>query len=236
MKRRLICAASVAVFMFGCATSGRSNFSYVPPSTRVGPPTSETLVHESFDAVWDRLVGRLATGFFVINNIDKASRLINVSYSSDAPGDFVDCGQSTRQFSFKDESQTYTYQVADSSTFKTAATWGPMRNLPLVGQISRRTSVEGRINLYVAPVSQAATKVTANVKYVLKVTVGGFSTAYNAFGVVVNQVPIPQSTNDISFSTAEAGSKEWGTPPNADTVVCRTTGKLEESLLEKAKP
>src|SRR6266513_940375 len=100
----------------------RCNFVYVPPSTRV-TPTSETLVNEPFDAVWDRLVGRLATGFFVINNIDKASRLINVSYSSDAPGDFVDCGRSTRQFSFKDESQTYTYQVADSSAFKAPRTW-----------------------------------------------------------------------------------------------------------------
>jgi|SRR5437588_6254561 len=237
MKRGLVCVAFAALFAMisGCATSGRSNYSYAPPSTKV-TPTSEILVDEPFDAVWDRLVGRLATGFFVINNIDKASRLINVSYSSDSPGDFVDCGRSTRQFAFKDEAQTYTYAVADSSTFKTAGTWGPMKNLAVVGEISRRPSVEGRINLYVAPVSPTATKVTANVKYVFKVTVGGLSTAYNAFGGVVNQAPIPQNTSDISFSTAEGGAKEWGMPPNVETIRCQSTGKLEQSLLEKAKP
>ncbi len=119
MKSRLICVTSVAscALAAGCVTSGQSNREYAAPGTKVAP-TSEILLNEPFDTVWDRLVGRLATGFFVINNIDKASRLINVSYSSDSPGEFIDCGRSTRQFSFHGESHTYTYQVAETSAFK----------------------------------------------------------------------------------------------------------------------
>jgi hypothetical protein len=218
----------------GCVASGRSNFEYAAPTVKV-TPASEAVINEPFDAVWDRLVGRLATGFFVINNIDKASRLINVSYSGDSPGDFIDCGRSTRQFSFNGESRTYIYQVAESSSFKATSSWGPLNNLPMVGEVSRRTSVDGRINLYVAPISTTATKVSANVKYILRVSVGGVSTAYNAFGAVVNQSQITQTTEDISFSTTESTSKNWGTPPHLDLVTCQTTGKLEQSLLDKAK-
>ncbi len=229
------CAAFCAL-VTGCVTA-RSNFEYAPPARRPAP-THETIIDEPFDGVWDRLVGRLATGFFVINNIDKASRLINVSYSSDSPGDFIDCGKSTRQFTFRGETQTYIYQVAESSTFRTASTWGPLNNLALVGEVSRQTSVDGRINLYVAPMSANATKVTANVKYILRVTVSGFGTSYDAFGGAANQSQFPQTINDISFSTTEPATKFWGTPPNvnADPVTCQATGKLEQSLLDKAKP
>ncbi len=102
--------------------------------------------------------------------------------------------------------------------------------------MSRQTSVDGRINLYVAPISANATKVSANVKYILRVTVGGVGTAYNAFGGAVNQFPMEKTINDISFSTAEAVSKDWGIPPLVDRVTCQTTGRLEQSLLDKAKP
>ena len=230
----VVCGA-VGALLGGCATAGRSDYAYSSPSTRL-VQSSEGVINEPFDTVWDRLVGRLATGFFIINNIDKASRLINVSYSSDSPGDFVDCGSTTRGFSFKNESRTFTYRVADSSAYKYAGKWGPLNNLPVVAEVSRQTSVEGRINLYVAPVSASATRVTANVKYVFQVATAGVATSYNAFGGVVSNEPIPRSTEEISFSTSEPGSKVWGAPTNTVRITCESTGQLEKSLLAKAAP
>lgn len=207
----------------------------MPPEVTTAP-RSEIAIDDPFEAVWDRLVGRLATGFFVINNIDKASRLINVSYSGDSPGQFIDCGTSTRHFSFDGKSHTYTYKVADSSTYKVTKSWGPMHNLPIVQEILRRTSVEGRINLYVAPISANKRKVSANVKYAFQVSVSGTGTAYNTFGEVVNQIPTAHDTDEVSFTTAEVGSKDWSRPPDTERITCQTTGKLEQMLLDKAKP
>jgi hypothetical protein len=212
----------LAVFLSGCVTPGNSRLDYVPPQI-VGASRNEVSLAEPFDTVWDRLVGKLATGFFVINNIDKASRLINVSFSSDSPERYVDCGKSTRQFAFNSEAKTYTYQVAADSRYKATATWGPFNNLPSVAEISRDTSLEGRINVYVAPNSADATRVTVNVRYILRIATSGAGTAYNAFGVPAQQFSVPNSSSEIAFTTNESATK--------DEITCRATGELEQTIL-----
>lgn len=213
----------LAVFLAGCATPGTSNIDYHPPRT-VGAFKNEISVAEPFDAVWDRLVGRLATGFFVINNIDKASRLINVSFSSESPERYVDCGQSTREFAFNREQKTYAYQVAADSRYKATATWGPYNNLPSVAEISRDTSLEGRLNVYVAPASLDGTKISVNVKYIIRISTSGTGTAYNAFGAPAQQFSVPASSSEIGFTTMESATK--------DSITCRATGELERTILE----
>jgi hypothetical protein len=49
-------------------------------------------VERSKDEVWNELVAGLGAQFFVINNMDKASGFINVSYSGD-PEKYVDGGE-----------------------------------------------------------------------------------------------------------------------------------------------
>ncbi|MBS3954497.1 MAG: hypothetical protein KGZ88_16220 [Methylomicrobium sp.] len=218
----------------GCATPGASKLDYSPPKVP-DVHNNEVSIDESFDVVWDRLVGRLATGFFVINNIDKASRLINVSFSSDSPENYVDCGESTRKFSYQKEEKTYVYNVAQDSAYKVASTWGPNNNLPNIAEVSRDASLEGRINVYVAPQSSNETKVSANVKYILRVTTTGTGVAFNAFGTPVQQFTVPSSSSDVSFTTGESGSKNWGTGGSGDSVTCRAKGTLEKSILDMAR-
>jgi hypothetical protein len=218
----------------GCATPGASKLSYSPPKVPY-VHNNEVSISEPFDTVWDRLVGRLATGFFVINNIDKSSRLINVSFSSDSPESYVDCGQSTREFSYQKEEKTYVYNVAQDSAYKVAGTWGPYNNLPNIAEVYRDASLEGRINVYVAPQSSNTTKISANVKYILRVTTAGTSVAYNAFGSPVQQFTNPSSSSDVTFTTGEAGSKNWGAGGSGGSVTCRATGALEKSILDMAR-
>jgi hypothetical protein len=213
----------LAACLSGCVTPGNSKLDYLPPVAATSL-SNEVSVAEPFDTVWDRLVGRLATGFFVINNIDKASRLINVSFSSDSPERYVDCGRSTREFAFGAEQKTYAYQVAADSRYKATATWGPYNNLPSVAEISRDTSLDGRLNVYVAPAATGATKVSVNVKYILRITTSGAGTAYNAFGAPAQQFSVPSSSSEIAFTTMESATK--------DSITCHATGELERTILD----
>ncbi|MBP0635766.1 hypothetical protein [Cupriavidus sp. AcVe19-6a] len=151
--------ASAAVSVSGCATSTAH---YSPPTA--SQVSASKTVATPFDATWDKLVKNLASDFFVINNIDKNSRLINVSFSSDRPSDYVDCGFSSRTFKNARGESSYNYRTADSAQFTFANKDGMAFN------VNRKTRLEGRINVYVAP-EASGTVVNANVKYILGVNI-----------------------------------------------------------------
>jgi hypothetical protein len=66
---------------------------YLRPN--IGVPIANTrAVDMSRDELWTRLIPELGKRFFVINNLDKASGLINISYTGD-PELYVDCGRIT---------------------------------------------------------------------------------------------------------------------------------------------
>lgn len=61
---------------------------------------------------------QLAKSFFVVNNIEKESRLINVSFSTETPEKYINCGRTTRTFKLGDEVLTTSYDVAADSSYK----------------------------------------------------------------------------------------------------------------------
>jgi len=71
----------------GCASV---SFDYRPPTTTIRQNHAKD-VSRPKDQVWNDTVAALGQRFFVINNLDKASGLINISYSGD-PARYVDCG------------------------------------------------------------------------------------------------------------------------------------------------
>ncbi len=89
---RVCITTLLALLVLGaCATSGAS---YRQPATY--NIETERMLDTPFADVWDMYVAKLSESFFVINNISKDSRLINVSFSVDRPSEFVDCGHATR--------------------------------------------------------------------------------------------------------------------------------------------
>lgn len=185
----------------------------------------------SFDVVWDAVVAKLAQSFFVINNIDKQSRIINVSFTSNSPEMYADCGTSLRQFDFQNEHRTYEYPVAQSSVYKAMTTWrNGYTELPGVATVSRDTSLEGRANIYIAPGPDGiGSLVTVNAIYVWSVQVGGYIDGYNVVGALmvpkIRMDPSPPSS--INFTTQAAGSAGVG----EDKMTCASTGQFEESIL-----
>ncbi len=217
-----------------CATVGNNSVSYIEPPSD-GLPNNTEVIDQPFNAVWDKLVGELSSSFFVINNIDKESRLINISFISKEPEKYIDCGVTKRRFSFGKENRDYSYKVSESSSYKYAGKWGVYQNLPSIFDIHRNTSLEGRINIYVAPVSGDKTKVSVNIRYILTSKVTGTATGYNAFGQFVRKDTLPPSSHTCSFNTKEVSHENWGTDDNPAYVTCVSAGTLERKLLKMAQ-
>jgi len=201
MNKGLLILAG-AMLITGCATS-TSN--YAPP--KIESIQNSIVVDKPFDAVWDSLVKELSSDFFVINNIDKNSRLINISFSSNRPSDFVDCGVTSRSFKNLRGDHRYVYKTADSSEFAVTNDAGIAMN------VRRASKLEGRSNIYVAPEGNG-TNVTVNTKYVVSVNMSG-----------------------VTFDGRHVGSESFIFDPSTKqpfvggSVTCAATGNIERRII-----
>ncbi|MBZ0192340.1 MAG: hypothetical protein K8F34_11705 [Candidatus Kuenenia stuttgartiensis] len=195
----------ILIGLSGCATA---KFNYAPP--RIDTIQNQIEINADFDVVWDRLVKNLSSDFFVINNIDKNSRLINVSFSTNTPSDYVDCGTSTREFSNARGKNKYIYNPADSSRFTTT-------NAGQLFNCIRTTRMNGRANIYISP-TDTGTIVSVNAKYVIDVNVKSYD-VYN------NLVGNDNFAFDISTKT----------PMVLEDCQCVSRGIIEERILNYAK-
>jgi hypothetical protein len=194
----------MAGLLTGCATS---KVNYTPP-TGAEKIQNSRVINAPFDAVWDRLVKELSSDFFVINNIDKNSRLINISFSSQRPSDFVDCGHSSRSFNNGVAEQNYEYATAESANFSVANPSGAVFN------VRRTTKLEGRSNIYVAP-EGGGTNVAVNTKYIVSV---------RTVATALDGRPGGTENNTFDFSTKQ-GSTTTG-------VTCHALGIIENKILD----
>ncbi|MGS8279837.1 hypothetical protein [Pseudomonas putida] len=186
----------------GCATS---SMDYRPPTPIAVANTRS--VSTDFEKSWDDLVRQLSSDFFVINNIDKSSRLINVSFSTSRPSEYVDCGSTSRKFNNARGEQVYNYVTADSSKFA-------MTHQNAAFNVSRETKLEGRVNIYVAP-GKGGTDISVNTKYV-------FTVNAKIFGLDGSTAAVNPTT--IDFLTKS--------PYASPDLTCYARGTLESRILD----
>lgn len=198
-------------FLAGCA----GKYDYVRPSS-YGTTSNSKVVDKPRDAVWAASVPALSKQFFVINNIDKASGLINVSYSGD-PERYVDCGRITSFVQNARGERTYDFPGA-----KAHMAYEVMNPGAGLFFIERKMALEGRVNLIFEEVSPTQTRVTANTRYVVNRSQVVRSAANN----------IPNSRTDtVSFNSGSAGAF----PAMADgrAAECAANGALEREVLSQ---
>lgn len=198
-----------ALILMGCATSSAT---YNPPDVS-GRIANSKQVDKPFDQLWDSLVRQLSSDFFVINNIDKSSRLINLSFSSSTPSKYIDCGRTIRKFSDARGEQVFDYATADSAKFQASTPQGTTLN------VTRGTRLEGRSNIYIAPHS-AGSEVSVNTKYVLQVTMSATDPLGRPAGTL---------TTPIDFSTKQPSTS------GTDNATCKSIGAIEQTILDMAK-
>jgi len=135
---------------------------------------NKVVVNVDKDKVWNQLIRNVAQSFFVINNLDKESGFINLSYSG-AAAPYVDCGTMNIEASGPPGVTKYSYSFPYTSPYEAYVTCREVQsNIGLQKQLcptKRSTSLAGRINILVQGVEGEKTKVSVYVKYVFTVKV-----------------------------------------------------------------
>ena len=210
MQLRLLLIAFAAAGLVACA----GKVDYIRPTITASSGQNIKTIQKPRDAVWAASVPALSKQFFVINNLDKASGLINLSYSGD-PEKYIDCGRITSFVKNAQGERTYNFPAA-----KAQQNYEVMN--PGVGLffLDRRMSVDGRVNLIFEEVNATTTRVTANTRYV----VTRAQTVRAAGG------GLPQSTSDtISFNSGS--SAPFPSNQQGQYSECAAKGTLEQEIL-----
>ena len=204
IMKKWVFLSLLAFFAVGCA----GKFEYIKPSQSY--KTSNTItINKPKDEVWKKIISSLGSSFFVINNIDKESGFINISYSGD-PEKYIDCGVIDSYV--KNAMGERRYHFPAASAYQEYETMVGGQNLLFY---KRKMNLEGRINLIIQELSQDSTLVTVNIKYVVTKNI-----------LVSN--PQGQSTNlsdSISFNTNGSATFPKGTS-------CYATGALEREVID----
>lgn len=141
----------------GCVTSEQK---YSPPATKVSLTSNFKEVEGSKEEVWSALVSGLGSQFFVINNMDKASGFINISYSGD-PEKYVDGGELYFKVENMRGPREYRFPGARANMQYERSANG------MLMVINRRLSLDGRMNVITTETTPGHIRVTVNTRYVL---------------------------------------------------------------------
>lgn len=209
MPLQIVAIFFALIMLSACASSSHS---YTP--ARPIDFSTERIIPLPFDIVWDKYVEALSSSFFVINNISRDSRIINVSFSSSRPGEFVDCGYTQRE-SYHPASgkQRFSYATADSSTYNAG-----QKGSNIIWTVSRDARLEGRANIYMMPRNNDATAIQVSSKYVWSVMTRGYSN----LGAIA-----PSESSMIDFSSSSQGTL----PGPGGGITCVSKGALEKKML-----
>jgi hypothetical protein len=142
-------------------------------------------INRSRAQVWRTLIPELGKTFFVINNLDQGSGLVNISYSGD-PERFVDCGVITMgENHFPAASARETFEAVQPGEIVSRT-------------VVRTMALEGRANIVLEEASWTATRVTVNTRYVLTKTLAVLGTSHS-------------TTETIAFSFGDRTAFSAGT-------------------------
>jgi hypothetical protein len=102
-----------------------------------------TIVQKDYDQVWKQLIEYSATTFFSIDNYEKDSGLITLSFGSSKPSEFITGGQweTTGSVNFNGDYVDYL-------------------------TIYRNGRLNGKMNIVISKISENETRVTVNARYI----------------------------------------------------------------------
>jgi|SRR5690625_1450502 len=206
--RKSVLFVSVLGLLTGCALGTTS---YSPPAA-YGHIENEKIINRPIDEVWASAIPSLGKDFFVINNIDKDSGLINLSYNGN-PEKYLDCGtveaevsnaRGKRNYHFNAASPHQRYEIFDQG---------------MLFGVTRKMDLNGRINLIFEEIDPSQTKATANVRYAVTKKVHATPVA-GGYPLVFDDT----ITFDSNSSARFPGKED-------EQTRCVSNGKLEKEVL-----
>ncbi|MEX0729504.1 MAG: hypothetical protein WED00_00930 [Aquisalimonadaceae bacterium] len=202
--KKIVLLSAFSMMLAGCA----GQVIYYPPSERQAITNSIT-VDSPMRQVWQDIIPGLGSSFFVVNNLDKDSGFINVSYSG-SPEKYIDCGRIESHVKNARGERNYDFPAA--AAYREYETFVGGQNLLF---IRRNMELDGRINIVLQEVNGGRTLVTVNSRYIVTKS-----------GTISNPQGQSQTYSDsISFNTN--GSARY---PQETT--CYATGALEREVIK----
>jgi hypothetical protein len=178
--------------------------------------SATVILRDPFEAAWTKSVRALGESFFVMNNIVKDSKIINLSYSGD-PEKYVDCGHLAINVNKGIGMTTYEFPAARRHVeFQLARGFS-------TSVVNRQMSLDGRINILFEELDKNETGVKIVVRYV--VTRTGTETVTDHLNNRTSTLPLPPLS--FSFNTGGSDSAAGKT-----TSTCRPTGEMEKALID----
>ncbi|KXW57114.1 hypothetical protein FEMY_23700 [Ferrovum myxofaciens] len=208
MNIRLLISALTVLTLTGCAGS----VDYVQPNLDK-KVSNEKIINLSRDQVWNSTIPALSKKFFVINNLDKSSGLINISYSGD-PEKYIDCGQISSHLPNIHGDRIDTFPAAISNKRLQV-----MVNGHLINEV-RKVELNGKVSLSFEELSPSKTKVTVNTHYIVRRQITFYSPS--------SGVPI-SNTDTIEFNSDSLAS--FPAVNDGRATECVGTGLLENEIL-----
>lgn len=202
-------AGLLVLSVAGCA----AKLAYTPPGNPPAP-VGEKVVLLPFDQAWEKVIANAGRTFFVINNIEKASGFVNLSYSGN-PEEFVNCGYFDLQSKNIEGQKSERYSVARERQVIHQRT-----GINVDTYYRNEASLEGRANLILQKVGLAETKMLVSVRYVVRRKLKQLSGA--------SPLP-PDRDSSASFNSGQVGylSDDSG----VQSFSCVSTGRFENTLL-----
>jgi hypothetical protein len=164
------------------------------------------------------MVASLGKSWFVINTIDRASGLINLTFRG-RPDDHLECGRvmsrvknlaGTRTYDFPAATAHREFEVLDGSGLH---------------KVNWTMTLEGRINLVLEALAPRQTRATTSAQY----------TVVRTLAVATHGgSPAPPRSHTISFLTGGQGT--FPAEGGVEGVTCRPSGALEQELLALLSP
>jgi hypothetical protein len=203
--KRVVILVVFSLVLNGCV-SGQV---YYHPPTSNQKVTNKLTVNLPQNEVWIRIISSLSSSFFVVNNMDKSSGFINVSYSG-SPEKYIDCGHIESYVKNLRGERNYYFPAAAAHK-----KYEVIENGRLLSFINRKMNLVGRINIVAQAVGNDKTLISVNTKYVVTKS-----------GNVSDVEGRSQNFNDtISFNSN-------GSASFSQQTTCHATGALEKEVLD----
>lgn len=88
--KKLIAGLVVGVVMGLCGCASKIDTQLTPPQEY--QIENSKVFHQPYDKVWRATVESIGESFFVLENIEKHSGIMSLSFFAKEPADFIDCG------------------------------------------------------------------------------------------------------------------------------------------------
>ena len=139
----------ILIFLSSCVANNVGK--YVPPNTEDTNFTNSVISNKNFDDTWTSVIDFVSGSFFNIENFEKDSGLLTLSFGSREAENFINCGD-------------FEVSMVNGEEFKGSYTEYALAYLNAV--------LEARMNINIRKIDNESTKIRINTNYVFKIFPG----------------------------------------------------------------